>query len=400
MNRKITLGGAVTLAIMFSAVTFIMTMIYARNTFDSMIYSLKERETMYAKLSEVDRLVRQRYFNRIDEDQLDSELVKGYVAGIGDKYGSYMTAEQYSELQSNTEGRMVDIGVVCSQHSEGYILIDEVYPDSPAALSELAAGDIIVKVDELSVTAENYQQAVDALKGDPGTTVTLLVRRDNVENSYTITRRKVDIPTVSGRLINGVVGFIRIDEFTEVTPDQFFKLFSQLSTEGAQGFIFDVRNNPGGTVESVCRILDTLLPEGPIVSAKYKNSPTPEVLFSSDSSEVDAPMAVLCNGNTASAAELFTADLRDYGLATLVGETTFGKGTVQTITPLSDGSAVKMTTRYYNPMSNVSYDGIGIVPDVTVELTEEQRSRFYLLTHEEDPQMQAAIGALLGKTSK
>ena len=138
MNRKITLGGAVTLAIMFSTVTFIMTMIYAQKTFDSRVFNIKERETMYAKLAEVDRLVRQKYYNTIDEEVLGENLVRGYVAGIEDKYGLYLTAEQYAETQSNYEGKMVDIGIVCEQDPGGYILINEVYTDSPAAVSELA----------------------------------------------------------------------------------------------------------------------------------------------------------------------------------------------------------------------------------------------------------------------
>ena len=159
-----------------------------------------------------------------------------------------------------------------------------------------------------------------------------------------------------------------------------------------------MRNNPGGNLDVICKCLDLLLPKG--ITVNIVDADGNVTTRESDAEHyLDAPMAVLCNGNTASAAELFTADLRDYGLATLVGVTTFGKGTVQTITPLADGSAVKMTTRYYNPMSNVSYDGIGIVPDITVELTEEQSKRFYLLTLEEDPQMQAAIKALQGKTN-
>ena len=165
MNRKITLGGAVTLAIMFSTVTFIMTMIYAQKTFDIRDFNIKERETMYAKLAEVDRLIRQKYYNPIDEQALGDSLVRGYVAGIKDEYGLYLTAEQYAEAQSDYEGRMVDIGIVCSPDPGGYILIEKVYSDSPAAVSELSRGDLIIKVDELSVTAESYEAAVDALKG-------------------------------------------------------------------------------------------------------------------------------------------------------------------------------------------------------------------------------------------
>ena len=391
MNRKITLGGAVTLAIMFSAVTFIMTMIYARNNFDSMVYNLKERETMYAKLSEVDRLVRQRYFRRINEDKLSEELVKGYIAGIDDKYGVYLTAEQYSELQDDTQGRMVDIGIVCSQDVSGHILIEEVYPDSPAALSELAAGDCIIKVDDLAVTAENFDEAVFALKGDPGTTVTVVVRRDSIDTPYTVTRRRVDIPTVEGRMINGNVGYLRIEQFNDNTPDQFFKIFTQLTTDGAEGFIFDVRNNPGGTVEAVCRILDTLLPEGPIVSARYRNVAEPQVLFSSDASEVDAPMTVLINGKSASAAELFAQALKDYNKARAIGTTSFGKGSMQEIHKLSDGSAIDFTVALYNPPTSRNFDGVGVKPDYEVKISPELEKEMENLDETSDPQLKKAL---------
>ena len=391
MNRKVTLGGAITMAIMFSAVTFIMTMIYSRNTFDSMVFNIKERETMYAKLSEVDRLVRQRYYNRINEDVLGEELVRGYVAGIEDKYGSYMTAEEYSAVQNDYEGRMVDIGIVCSQDNEGYIFIEEIYPDSPAALAELQYGDVIVKVDELSVTAENYNQAVDALKGEPGTAVTIMVRRDNVENSYTITRRKVAVPTVSADMIDKRVALIRIKEFNDNTPDQFFKIFSQMLTEGAEGFIFDVRNNPGGTMESVCRILDTLLPEGPIVSAKYKNAAEPEVLYSSDESEFTGPMAVLINSKSASAAELFAQALKDYNKAKTIGTLSYGKGSMQELYKLSDGSAISITVANYLPPVSQNFDGVGVKPDYDVKLAPELEKMLEDLDEYSDPQLKKAL---------
>jgi len=391
MNRKISLGAAITLAIMFSTVTFIITMIYSRNAFDSMVFNIKERETMYSKLSEVDRLVRQRYYNRIDEDTLGQELIKGYMTGIEDKYGAYMTAEQYSELQSGYQGKTVDIGLVISQHSEGYILIDGVYDDSPASLSELMPGDLIVKVDDINVSLETYEQAVQALKGDPGTTVDLTIRRENVDTPYTITRRKVNVPSVYGEMIEGSIAKLKITEFNDNTPDQFFKIFTQLRTEGASGFIFDLRNNSGGTVESVCRILDTLLPEGPIVSALYKGASEPEVLFSSDEDSVDAPMVVVINSRTASAAELFAQALRDYNKARLVGTTSYGKGSMQEIHKLSDGSAIDITVALYTPPFSENFEGVGVKPDFDVHISPDMEKMLDELDHNSDPQLKKAV---------
>ncbi|MEA5137076.1 MAG: S41 family peptidase [Candidatus Fimivivens sp.] len=390
MNRKITLGGAVTLAIMFSTVTFIMTMIYAQKTFDSRVFNIKERETMYAKLAEVDRLVRQKYFNAIDEDTLGENLVRGYIAGIEDKYGIYLTAEQYAETQSNYNGRMVDIGIVCSPDPGGYILIDKVYTDSPAALSELSKGDLIIKVDDLAVTAESYEAAVDALKGEPGTTVTVLVRRGSIENSYTITRRKVEVPTAEGHII-GNIGYIRISQFNDNTPDQFFKVMSQLMEDGAQALVFDVRGNPGGTIESVGKILDKLLPEGPIISATYRNSTTPQVLITSDAEEIKLPMAVLINSKSASAAELFAQALKDYNKAKAIGVTTYGKGSMQEIHKLSDGSALDFTVARYNPPKSPNFEGIGVKPDYEVKLSPDLEKELENLDETSDSQLKKAI---------
>lgn len=390
MNRKITLGGAVTLAIMFSTVTFIMTMIYAQKTFDSRVFNIKERETMYAKLAEVDRLIRQKYFNTIDEETLGENLVRGYVAGIEDKYGLYLTAEQYAEAQSDYDGRMVDIGIVCSPDPGGYILIDKVYADSPAAVSELARGDLIIKVDELPVTAESYSAAVDALKGEPGTTVTVLVRRGSLEKSYTITRRKVEVLTADGRMI-GNIGYIRILQFNDNTPDQFFKVLDQLTASGAQALVFDVRGNPGGTIESVGKILDKLLPEGPIISATYRNSTTPQVLITSDADEVKLPMAVLINAKSASAAELFAQALKDYNKAKAIGVTTYGKGSMQEIHKLSDGSALDFTVARYNPPKSPNFEDIGVKPDYEVKLTPELEKELENLDEQSDLQLKKAL---------
>ncbi|PWM23211.1 MAG: carboxyl-terminal protease [Oscillospiraceae bacterium] len=395
MYRKITLGAAITLAIMFSTVTFITTWIYSAKSFNSTLFNIRERETMYAKIKEVDDLVRQQYYNTIDEDFLGESLVRGYVAGIEDPYASYLTAEQYAETQSDFAGRMVDIGVVCSQSPDGYIHIDQVYEDSPAALSELQAGDLIVKVDDLNVSTENYLEATDALRGEPGTTVTLLVRRDNVDKSHTVTRRRVEVPTVSGRMI-GDAGYIRITEFNDATPDQFQNTLDELLNSGAKSLVFDVRNNPGGTIDSVGKILDVLLPEGPIVSATYRNSTEPQVLLTSDANEIDLPMAVLINGKSASDAELFAQALKDYNKAKAVGTTTYGKGSMQEVHKLSDGSALVFTVALYNPPTSPNFEGIGVKPDYEVRMSAELEKQLENLDENSDPQLKKALEVVAG----
>lgn len=389
MNRKISIGGAVTLAIMFSTVTFIMTMIYAQKTFDSRVFSIKERETMYAKLAEVDRLVRQNYFNTIDEEKLRDELVAGYVRGIGDNYGMYLTAEQYAAAMSSYEGQMVDIGVLPAQDGSGYIRVEEVYADSPAQVAGLQKDDIIVKVDELAVNAQNYEQAVEALQGEPGTNVTLLVRRAGDEQSYSITRRRVDVMTVDYRLIQNV-GYVRIQEFNDNTPAQFERAIGRLLDQQVEGLVFDVRNNPGGTIPSVVDILDQLLPEGPIMSAVDKAGNV-RLSYQSDARSVDLPMAVLINAKSASAAELFAQALKDYNMAKTVGVTSYGKGSMQEIHKLSDGSALDITVARYNPPFSPNFEGIGVKPDYEVKLTPDQEALLEDLDEYSDPQLKKAL---------
>jgi carboxyl-terminal processing protease len=389
MNRRISLGGALTLAIMISTVTFITTMIYAQRTFDGRVFNLKEREIMYAKLAETDRLVRQNYYREIDEEHLRDEIVSGYLDGIGDAHARYISENDMSLLAEEQSGRLVGIGIVCAPSPSGFIIIERVYPDSPALAAGLEAGNLIVKVDELSVSPATYPSAVEAINGEPGTGVELTVRRAGTEDVLLVTRRRVDVPTVSHRLI-GNVGYIHIEQFADQTPFQFDTALAELSAGGALGLVLDVRNNPGGLISAAARILDGLLPEGPIVIATYKNSVT-EVLYQSDDVYLDIPLAVLQNAKSASAAELFVQALRDYRRALSVGSVSKGKGTMQKMFSLSDGSAIDLTVAAYSlPFSN-NFDGVGIKPDYEVKLSPDQELNFDMLDEHSDPQLKKAI---------
>ena len=395
MNKKISLGATITLMIMAAAVTFSITMIYYMDVFNGKVYNLKERETMYSKLSELDRIVRANYVGNIDEDALNEALADGYVAGTGDKYARYFTPEEYESYMIDLEGRVVGIGISAQQDPSGYILINEVYADSPAAIVGLQAGDFIIKVDELDVNAETYQQAADAIRGEEGSKVNITYRRDSEDTTIEVTRRKVDIPTVFSRMIDSNVGYVQITEFNESTATQFSKQVDELIGQGAQALVFDVRNNGGGTLNSVTKMLDKLLPEGDIVSAEYKDG-TVEVLAKSDADEITLPMVVLTNEKTASAAELFTQALRDYGKAKSVGSTTYGKGTMQTVKKLNDGSAVNITIARYLHPNGVCYDGEGIKPDYEVELTADMEANFENLDETTDPQLKKALEVVIG----
>lgn len=395
MNKRVSLGATITLMIMAAAVTFSMTMIYYMDVFNGKVYDLKERETMYAKLSELDRIVRNNYVGEINEDTLNESLAGGYISGVGDKYARYFTAEQYEAYMVELEGRIVGIGVTVEQDPSGYILITGVYPESPAETVGLAVGDLIVKVGETDVNLENYKEVTQMIRGEEGSKVEITYRRDAEDTVIEITRRKVEIPTVFSRVIEGGVGYMRIVEFNDSTAAQFATQLDELiQTNGVQALVFDLRGNGGGTLTSVTKMLDKLLPEGDIISAVYKDGTT-QILAKSDAEEIDLPMVVLTNSGTASAAELFTQALRDYGKAKSVGLTTYGKGTMQTVKKLADGSAVNITVAHYLPPSGVSFDGIGIKPDYEVEMPEGVADIF-ALDEITDPQLKKAVEVATG----
>jgi len=386
MNKKVSLGTAVTLMAIAAALAVAITMVYSIRTFNDKLYNIKEREATYEKLSQIDKIVRSQYFGEINEKALMDSIAEGYVDGIGDKYALYLTASQYQQQLENLEGQTVGIGISVIPDSSGYMRVVEVYPDSSADMAGIQADDLILSVDGLEITAETFEDALSMLEGEAGTKVTLELRQNNEDQEpIELTRRKIDVPTVYYNVIDNIA-YIQILEFGDATPNQFNKAIETISAEGAEGIVFDVRGNPGGTIDSVSDVLDRLLPAGNIVSATYKDGTT-EVLAVSDSREVDLPMAVVINQKTASAAELFAQALWDYDKAATVGVTTYGKGLMQTIYKLDDGSALDITAAKYNPPKSENFDGVGVIPDYEVKLTAEQEAMIAELDQESDPQL-------------
>ena len=393
--RRVSLAAAIFLALILCVAVFLSTYTVMMVQMDRAVNEQKEVLQKYSKLDALFSRIKEEYVREYDEDALWEGVYAGLLQAVGDPYSGYMTAEEYAAYTADRSGSYVGIGInVVYNPDEDAIAIYRVNPDSPAEKADLRAGDLIVGVEDLTVTAAAYQDVVNKVLGEEGTEVRLTIRRGEETLEKRVTRAKVTSRNVLYERLEGDVAYIIILSFAESNVTQQFKdALEQAQTDGCTAYLFDVRNNPGGSLNVICDVLDQLLPEG--ITVRIVNAAGEETTRDSDAEHfLDAPMAVLCNGSTASAAELFTADLRDYGLAQIVGETTFGKGTMQTTSLLSDKSAVKLTTNYYNPMSGVSYDGIGIHPDVEIKLTAEQAARFYLLSHEEDPQLQAALQLL------
>ena len=397
MNKKISLGVAICFMAIAAAITFTITMFFSLNVFNSKIANVDEREHLYKKLSEIDTYVRNQYLGDIDEENLLNYVARGYMVGIDDKYAAYMTQEEYKYYQQENEGTLVGIGTTARKDDSGYILIVDVKENSPAEAAGIQAGDLIVKVNDEDILTIGYTQAMSNIKGEEGTKVNLTLRREGEDYSVELTRKNIQSSTVEYRTI-GDNGYIKMSNYDETTVDDFKYAVSDLKSQGVKGLIFDVRNNPGGLLDSVADVLDYLLPEGDLVSETNKKGET-KVLCTSDSSCIELPMVVLVDGETASAAELFAADLRDFKVAELVGQTTYGKGIMQGAFPLEDGSAIKMTIAYFNPHSGVNFNGVGLKPDYEVALTTEQKLNFDTLDETSDPQLMKAIEVLNAKVS-
>lgn len=350
------------------------------------------------KITEIETLVQKYYLNEIDTEQVENYLYKGMIAGLDDAYAAYYTKEEYQSMMDSTNGSYYGIGVEMSQNmTTGIITITRVFEGSPAEEAGLLPGDVIYKVQDTEVIGEDLTKVVSMVKGAEGTTVPISVAREGESDylTFDVERRTIEIATVEHRMLDGNIGYISIASFDDVTVNQFLTALEDLENQGETALIIDLRNNGGGLVSSAGSILDRLLPEGLIVYTedKYGNR---EELKSDAENYFDKPLAVLVNGNSASASEIFAGAIKDYGLGTLVGTQTFGKGIVQKVYPLSDGTAVKLTvSKYYTPKGN-NIHGIGIAPDVEVELDADVANAI-TIPEEKDNQLQKAVEILTEK---
>ena len=366
MGKKITLGTAITLIIIAVAITVSLTMVLALRNFNEKVSGITERENMFAKFTEIDNYVRQNRSD-IDEETLMDGVAKGYLSGINDPYALYMSAETYSAYVAASSQTVAGVGITASMDSDGYMLVGKVYEGSTAASAGILPGDLIIKVDDINLSADTYADAETLLIGEAGTKVTLKVRRDGEDTEMEITHRVLTPTNVTAVPFDNYY-YIRVDDFTESTPDQFSKAVEKAISAGAQYLVFDVRSVNSGLVSSAATVLDRLVGSGDMLYVEY-NDGSKETLYTSNSRETDIPMVVLVNESTAGAAEFFAAGLRDFGKAKIVGMQTAGVGSLQKIYKLDDGSAIQLTIgKYYLANSKTAWEGSGVVPDHMVSL--------------------------------
>lgn len=387
MNRKVSLGVTISLVAVAIAITCIITMTFSQNLFNSMISSGASR----TELSEVESYVQSNYLYQIDEEVAQEYISKAYLMSLGDKYATYYTAEEYAEQLQLETGYTVGLEMEYTLDESGYILVTAVEDESPAALTGFVAGDIIVAINGNDVLSNGYDASVALLGGSEGETVKITVRREGVDTEYQLTKRRVEVETVSYRMLDGYIGYIKISSFNATTANQFEEAVDTLISGGADQIIFDVRNNKGGTLDSVEDVLNYVLPAGSWVTATFKDGKSQVIVKTDDTYSLGVPAAVLVNENTSAEAEMFAAAMRDSGKATLVGTTTDGKGVIQYVQQLSTGAAIQITVATYETMKTPCFDELGLKPNFEVTLTKEEQDNFRYLDETTDPQLRKAI---------
>ena len=318
------------------------------------------------KLNAIDSVLESFYFGDVDDETAKDNIYKAYLSSYGDKYTMYYTADEYKALKESTNGKFYGIGAVCQLSGEGGVLLVDVYDNGAGYQAGLRSGDRVVNVDGRDITGMELSSAVALIKGDKGTSVTLEVIRGTERLTFSAVRDAVEAKTVSYTLLDNNIGYLSISQFEEVTTKQFKAAVEDLQSQGMKGLVIDIRNNPGGLLDTVVGMLKYMLPDGLIVYTEDKQGNRKEYK-GQDNDEFNLPLAVIVNGNSASASEIFAGAIQDYGKGTIIGTQTYGKGIVQTVKPLTDGSALKFTiAKYFTPMGQ-DIHGKGVTPDMVVE---------------------------------
>lgn len=364
MNKKVPLGVTVGVTAIVAAIAVLVTWFAALHIYNRKLSMGGDTAALDAKLAEIESLVRARAYYDIDPAVMADKTADGYAAGLSDPYADYLPAEEFRRATENTQGMMTGFGMALKADSSGYLLVSGVVPGTPAAEAGLQPNDLIISVEGETLPGIGYDRATELLSAKTGETRRVTVRRQTDEAEYTLTARQIALTSASLEM-NGEIGVITLSGFYGNTAEQVKAAVESATAQGVKGLLFDVRNNGGGAADGVCPTLDYLLPAGELAVTRLKDG-TVEDRYDSDENEVSLPMTVLVNENTASAAELFAADLREFGKAELVGAQTFGKWVQQRVYPLSDGSALRLTDAAFYSHADGNYDGVGLTPDYLV----------------------------------
>lgn len=400
----------VMLVVLTATITFMLTTMVMYNKFSTSYGSLGDKGTttgttttsytdLVKTLETFKAMIKQKYIGEVDEEQMIEGAIKGFVEGLGDPYTEYLPKEEMAEFTEETSGQYVGIGVyLTNDKTTNTILVVGIMNGSPALDAGMQAGDIIEKVNDVTYTGETMDDAIKVLKGKEGTSAKVTVLRDGKEIDLTVTRKKITVEHVSSKMVEDNIAYLQVDSFDSGVAELFKNKITDIKNQGAKGIIIDLRSNGGGIVDEATGIADLFLKKGEtILITKSKTENEQLTVSKNDPIIEDIPVVVLVNEGTASASEILAGALKDkYPNTTIVGMKTYGKGVIQTLYSLSDGSGLKITTEeYYTPNHN-KINKEGITPDVEVDLTKNSEGK-YETEFDKDTQVKKAIETIKTK---
>lgn len=378
--RKGLISGIVPVLI----IAVLVNILVYRNMTSKRIEVSKDTAT---KINKIEELIDDKYLFDYEKEDIETAIIKAYVSGLGDPYSEYYTEEEFEQIGQSAAGSYCGVGVYVTYDEDGRgIKILQVIEGGPAEDAGLEDGDIITAIDGNAIELDNFELATSPLAGEEGTKVTVTVLRNGKEKDYELTRSVIKQNYVKSGMLDNNIGYVYLAQFTASAVEQFENAVDELKKNGAESIIFDLRDNPGGVLNGAVSILDYLLPEGLIAYVEDKYGNRTDYKSTDGTDELDIPCVVLVNENSASASELFTGALKDRGYATVVGKKTFGKGIVQSLFSLGDGSGLKITVERYFTPNGVCIHGTGIEPDIEVEYDEDKFNE-----DGTDTQLEAAI---------
>lgn len=385
------------LIIVVALVTFIITTAFTYNKIGYMAgkYSIiQENAKLNAKINSIKKVLEKDFLGEIDENKLIDAAIKGYVDGLDDEYTEYFTKEEMEEFKTETEGNYVGIGIYMLQNTEeNNVVVLAPIKNSPAETAGIKSGDIIKKVNDKEYTAEEFDKISADIKGKEGTKVKLQIQRGEQILDFEVERKKIELYPIESEVLEDKTGYINISTFDEGCSKEFKENYEKLKKEKVTSLIIDLRNNGGGIVEEALEILDYILEKDSTMMITVNKEGKEEVEKAKKKASINVPIVVLVNQNTASASEIFASALKENNKAQIVGTKTYGKGVIQELLTLSDGSGIKITTEeYYTPNKN-KINKVGITPDVEIELPENIEN-IYSLERKDDTQLRRAVDIL------
>ena len=408
-NKKNRIYKTIMLVVLTAFVTFMITIFslytYFSNTslvsiFDTSTFESSE-ET--AKTSEIEKYLKKikttinKYYlwkYNIDDEKLKDGAVKGYVSALGDEYTEYIPKDEMEAYTENITGNFVGIGIyMVADENSGRVVVYYPIPESPAEKAGIKAGDQIISVDGTEYTYEDFDKIADYIKGEEGTKVKLVIQRNDEKIELEIKREKINTNPITIEMLENNIGYLKIPSFDEDTANDFKEKIEELQNKGAKKIIIDLRNNGGGIVNEATDIADMLLEKGQTIISTVDNNNKKEVTYSKNKPEFTMPVVVITNENSASASEILACSLQDNERAKIIGTKTYGKGIIQTLLSLADGSGLKITTEEYYTPKGTTIHKVGITPNEEVKLPDTVKS-VYSVTREDDTQLQKAIEIL------